>query len=174
MLALQRPYNSFEASLTSSKVLTYLEYSYSLVRNLFGKALVLTMVYVLLWPFVLLLGAWLYFQRRYFLSHMNKGHVDFNNPDEYVKFKKRLEKLDKFTPKLEKVGSYNLQNTPPVLSYTLKQMQKTAATLLTYTGWLHLRLNEYNNPKNQTTSSFVFNTEKTLWNNRNSSYSYWM
>ncbi len=175
MLTLQRQYNSFELGINSGNALTSLEGLYVSLSKAFGKFFIMILVILLLWPLVLFFGVWLKTQRRKLLKSMNNGHVEFKTAEAYLVFRKKVESLDKLKPGLEKVNSYSLEKAPLFVSYTLRQMQKTGETLLTYNSWLHSELEQYNSKQYHTPSKlFRFKSETELWNNRNKAYSYWM
>lgn len=175
MLALQRPYSAFENGLHSGNALAGFEGLYVAFRVAFGKVFLLSMVFVFFWPLVLLFGFWLKLQRRYFLKYMKKEDVNFRDVEDYLSFKKRLEKLDQLKPNLDKVNSYQLDKAPPVVKFTLKQMQKTCSTLLTFRGWSQAKLVNFNKANYSPSTNVVkFKSESELWKSRNSAYRYWM
>ena len=174
MLTVHAPYSPFEKGLTSGNALASFEGLYVSFRDATGKVVLLSLVFVFLWPLVLVFGFWLKLQRRFFVRYM-KEDVRFDSPEDYASFKKRYDKLVHLKPSLEKVNSYNTEKAPPVVRYTLRQMQKTCSTLLTFHGWLDSKLEDYNKQQFPSASKQVkFRSESSLWKNRNAAYQYWM
>lgn len=168
-------YQPFEASLSSAKTVVSLGWLYEEVRNHLGKLLVLVLAFLLALPLVFLFGFWLRLKRKSLQKSMRSAPPPFKTHNDYQKFKTNLVKLTSLMPALETVSKYNLKKTPLYLKYTLRQMQKTTSTLVTYHSWLTSRFNLLNNEQFKSESKvFKMVPEKEMWEKRNTAYQYWM
>ena len=121
------------------------------------------------------LGVWFSRKRALLVKYMKKTPLDLANPNQYLLYKKHIERLSKRTTVLTAVSSIDLKNVPLVVKYPVRKMKHISSTLLTYNGWLKSRLSTYNQEQFCSEQKiFSFKSESDLWNSRNKAYAYWM
>jgi hypothetical protein len=168
-------YNTFESGLNNAKMVVGLEWLYESARRNLSKVTVAFLMAILGLPFVLVTGYWLRTKRRKLQRLMRKNTIHLMQHSDYLAVRESLDKLTVLMPTLKKVARYDLKRTPWPMSYTLRQMQGMTTTLITYSEWLMIKINTFNQQQFKTNSqTFKLVSETEMWEGRNQAYRYWM
>lgn len=173
MLSLQHTYNNTWVVDATARVLGSLSnLQKRRYRSLSGYAFLVLLVvalYGLSLPLFLLRKP---FAKRF--SKLDPNRV-FNNPDVYVKYKKRLAQMHRYSPSMEDIAAITAKHRVWYLAFPLKEFQFASKLMLAYRDGMQAMLDKYNSRQFQSESTeFSFVTEKELWENRNHAYDYWM
>lgn len=179
MLALHHTHDPFEESITNAQYVARLENLYAWIKKQIKFAMFAVVVFLLLplvFPLAFLSGVWLLFQRKSFKKRMKFNVTQFNNYQDYSKFRTNLDKLSKMTPRLYTISKHTTKKAPIGFKFLVVQMRKMSITLLDFECWSKKQLESYNVPqfKSSTTNIIEFKSEDQLWNKRNHNYKYWM
>ena len=167
-------YNPNENGYNSAKALASLQGLYESFRAQMSKLLILFLMFAVGLPILVFWGFWFKAKRGKFQKNM-RNNPEFKSPSNYYDFRVKLDRMNEFKPRLEKIMHYNVKRAPWPVKFTLKKMQNMSSTLLTYSGWQELQLSGFNKTQFKSKSPILnFASEKELWTKRNKAYTYWM
>lgn len=154
------------------------EIYFSIIKIIRSVALLMLLWIVfglILLPVMYLFAFWLYRKRVILVKLMNERKDDFNNVEQYKNSKEKLEKLSKYTSKVNMLAEFDLKKCNLFIRYPISQIKSLSSTILTYEGWLKSNLIKYNKEQFHSEKDiFLFKPEDELWENRNKAYNYWM